>query len=653
MIAVEIASARRIALEVLADVVEPTPPIDFEKWAVNNIIFGEGEGDFPGPYNPALFPFWTEVLKALSPDDPCRTVTLVKSAQIGGTILGNVFVLGGLDLDPGPCGVVHPTELNGAAWSRQKLAPMIRGNAHLAELFAEAGKEGGNAILYKERADGRGFVQVAGANSPSALSMRTWRRIVMDDLSKWELNAAGDPENQAETRAQGIEFAKIFKVSTPLIEDSCRISRNYVLGSRESYHVPCPHCRTLQSLEWENFEQTTGEDGTPEDAGFACIECGGLIEERHRAWMIDPANGARWIAENPEAIARHRSFRIWSAYAPLMSWPRAWEDWLARKGSPAQEQVFINDIAGQVYRGDSDMPPSKALQERAASGVSRGTIPAGHPLLFCGVDVQEDRVEWQIVAFGPPLKRAVVEKGVIPLPITDERCRQQLDDLLHRATWPNQAGRRIGIDRMAIDGNYDTPAVFSWMRRHPKSKVLMIRGVAGRKPMVLQKVGETSVTTGKKKKWGGRFFNLAVDGLKLDWYRCLKIEDPDAPAYVSLPCGYGEDDIEQLIAETRTPVRNRAGQIDIRWKVRTGGRNEGLDTTIYASAASINWGIGSLTDADWARLIAERDTAPDDPQLDLESQPPVKAEPETEPSPPAPTKRKSRRRTGGFVKSNR
>jgi hypothetical protein len=43
-------------------------------------------------------------------------------------------------------------------------------------------------------------------------------------------------------------------------------------------------------------------------------------------------------------------------------------------------------------------------------------------------------------------------------------------------TWPNQAGRRIGLDRAAIDGNAWTEDVFGWARRWPISKLIMVRG---------------------------------------------------------------------------------------------------------------------------------------------------------------------------------
>lgn len=612
-VVVQIANADKVALGVLADVLMPPPPVDYERWAVDNIVFPAGE-DYPGPYNPEVFPFWSKVLKALSPDDPCRTVTLSKSAQLGGTILALIFILGGLDMDPGPTGVVHPSDVNASTWSKQKLAAFLRQNARLARLFPEDGKDGGNSILYKERVDGRGFIEAAGANSPSRLSMRTWWRVVMDDLAKWELNAAGDPEAQAESRAQAIEFAKLFKVSTPLLEGSCRITRSYNAGSMERYHVPCPHCQSLIVLRWQDMLDAWE---THHHVGFVCGTCGGLIEERHRAWMVAPENGACWIAERLERMRVHRSFWIWSAYGPLMSWQRIIDGWENAKGSPALEQVFVNDIAGEAYSGDSEQPPTQALIERARNGHQRGTIPVGHWIVTVGVDVQEDRLEWHALAFGPGMRRAVIDYGVIPFSITDERGRQRLDALV-AASWPIENGNRIAVDRLAIDGGYDTPAVFAWVRRHPISKVLMVRGVSGYKDQVLRRVKEGSDRTGSKKKYGRRFYNLAVDLLKLTTYRALKITDAMADWFVSFPAGLEDDYFEQLTSERRVQKRNARGHMEIVWDLPAGQRNEVLDTFVYGEAAARNFGYFSLTDIDWQRLAEERGKPPDE-QLDLET----------------------------------
>ena len=127
-------------------------------------------------------------------------------------------------------------------------------------------------------------------------------------LSKWEMNAAGDPETQADNRSRAIEFAKLLKTSTPLVLPGCRITKDFEAGSQEMPFVPCPHCSHMQVLEWDNMLAQLDPEH-PEDAYFTCIACGGIIEEHHRPQMLA---GFEWRARNPAARREHRSFYIWS-----------------------------------------------------------------------------------------------------------------------------------------------------------------------------------------------------------------------------------------------------------------------------------------------------------------------------------------------------
>jgi phage terminase large subunit GpA-like protein len=131
-----LADVRGTCEQGITDGFQPSPPVDFEKWAIDNVSFSDRESQFPGPYNPNRFRPFTEIYKALRPEDPCRIVTFSKGAQIGGTIIATVFCLGSLDLDPGDFLYVHPTEDNARRWSRLKLAPMIRGSRRLRHLRA-------------------------------------------------------------------------------------------------------------------------------------------------------------------------------------------------------------------------------------------------------------------------------------------------------------------------------------------------------------------------------------------------------------------------------------------------------------------------------------------------------------------------------------
>jgi phage terminase large subunit GpA-like protein len=49
-------------------------------------------------------------------------------------------------------------------------------------------------------------------------------------------------------------------------------------------------------------------------------------------------------------------------------------------------------------------------------------------------------------------------------------------DLLLECTRKNAAGKDLGIDMAAIDGNAWADSVYEWVRRHASSKVIMVRG---------------------------------------------------------------------------------------------------------------------------------------------------------------------------------
>jgi phage terminase large subunit GpA-like protein len=611
---IEIANAERLVMEAMAMAIEPPPQVDYVRWAEDNIVFTKRESPFPGPYNRKLFPYFDEILRALSPDDPCRVVTLMGSAQVGKTVVGNVFVGGSMDMDPCDFMFAHPTENNAARWSKLKLLPMLRGTTSLNRIFPDGSRDGANSILMKEHVDGLGAILISGANSPASLSQITMRRQVQDDLAKWEMNSAGDPEMQADNRSRSDEFAKILKTSTPLVMPGCRITKSYEQGSQEMPYVPCPHCQAMQVLEWENM--LAGLDPEkPEEAHFTCIACGCLIEEHHRSEMLA---GFAWRAHNEKAKRFHRSFWIWSAYSYLQSWARIAMEWLRVKGDSAAEQTFLNDTCGKAFQTKGEAPPWEALRDRASqSPYAKGEIPSGALVVTCGIDCQGDRVEWHVVGWGRDFRRFVIDYGVIPGHISDEATRTRLDGLLQQ-TWVNAAGRRIGLDRTAIDGNAWTEDVWSWAKRHPRSKLIMVRGRGeDSAPRIARVKKERHDRTGKLLKWAGRFFNFGASVLKMALYRDLAKEDPLAKGFVSFPRGLEDEYFRQLTAEYRKATRRNGFDV-YRWEKDPGQANEALDTMNQAETAANNFGIRGLPDAIWLQLEQAREVPLAPEQADLE-----------------------------------
>lgn len=621
----------RMAYEELAKASEPPPAVDYLAWAKEHIVFSERISAIPGRYREEKFPFFSEILRALSPEDPCTIVTLAKSAQVGGTVLANIFLLGTTALTPCDFLYVHPTEENASRWSKTKLMPLLRETAAVRSLFSESSRDGGNSILYKERMDGRGALQAAGANSPAGLSMISPRRQVQDDLAKWSMNDAGDPEVQADSRSKAFFDRKVFKISTPLIAPGCRISANYLDGTQERYHVPCPHegCHELQELKWENMRDHLDVDH-PEKANFVCEKCGAEIYEHHRNWMVRPENGARWIAKYPERARHHRSFHIWVAYSPLESWEAVARAWFkVQSGGPddkdksaGAEQTFWNDWLGLAFEAENRAIAWEDLRDRGEEGgFKRGIVPAEAFALTMGIDVQGDRVEWLLRGWGRNKFSCVIDYGRIDstagshAAISDRRehsghisepeVMAALDKLVARE-WTDANGVKRPVDLVGIDGNAYTEDVWMWSKRHPRSRVIMVRG-DGREaaPMLVQVREYDKRGRPKKQKWATRFYSFNASAMKMGLYRDFKKSEPEQTGFVRFAIGLGDDFYQQVTSEIRVLEKSRSGHPRPVWKLPSGQRNEALDMMNQARAAAIRMGIPYWGDEEWD-AIAER-----------------------------------------------
>lgn len=630
-------------MEATARAWEPPPPVDYLRWAERNIVFSARESSLAGPFNTEQFPHIPTILAALSPEDPCRVVTFMGSAQGGKTTIANVFVGGSMDMDPCDFMFIHPTDDNASRWSKLKLTPMIRGTPALARIFPQRSRDGSNSVLLKEHKDGLGALLISGANSPASLSQVTMRRQVHDDLSKWEVNAGGDPEQQADSRSRSDEFAKLLKLGTPLVMPGCRTTKSFEAGSQEYPYVPCPHCKHMQVLEWENMLANLDPDH-PERAHFSCVACGCDIEEHHRPQLFA---GFQYRAHRPAMMRVHRSFWFWSAYSALQSWERIAREYLKAKGDSGAEQTFLNDTAGKPYNAQGEAPSWEVLRDRAAtSGYAKGTIPRGALVTAIGADCQADCVEWQLVGYGRESRRYVIDYGIVPGHISDPECQERLDALMLQ-TWPNESGRRIGIDMLAIDGNAFTEDVWSWARRHKASRVIMVRGRGEDSAPRLQRVRkERNERTGKLLKYARRFFNFGSSVMKMALYRDLGKTDPQKPGYIAFPKGLDDEYFQELTAERRVPIK-RHGFTFWRWRKDDAQANEALDTMLQSEAAATKWGVRGLPDIIWLRLEQERETPlpPSDKTEERNDQAPPATTSESAPSPPpAATVNKPRRR---------
>jgi len=633
--------AGAVIARAMAQALFPPPPPDITRWCEENILFDE-RSPMPGPFSVRRFPWLREIHECLSPEHPAREVTVRGSAQIGKTVSLIQPVLGAWhEYTPLDSLVVHPTQSAAAEWVDNKWMPMRRQANSLRQTFGEGrGGDNKDAMFNQETLARNGSLKVASSGSPADLTGTSRRLVIMDDLSKFVMSEKGDPEALAVSRASGFEDAKIFRVSTPLVKGTCRISRAFDRSDRRFYHVPCPHCDAMAPLTWDNFRKNLDPERL-HAAHFTCESCGAVITHGDKEKMI--AQGA-WVASNPGGD--HPGFHLWRAYAPQRDWAsiaidyaqvmgwsgltvtQASEDEIRNTVEAETEQTFWNDVLGLPYEQATRGPDWEALRNRVenpeegATILDRGIVPTCGVMLTAGVDCQLDRTEVTICAFGQNYRRWVVDHIVIPFHIGEDDGRAALDGLL-KAQWRTELGLRLPLDMMAVDEGAFTEDVRDWAKRHPWTRVILIKGSSSATGPILRPQSDRKAS-GKQIKRQKRGWMLNVSQMKADFYGWLVKQDPLERGFVAFARALGDEYFRQITAEVRVLKRAQSGVMLSRWElVEPTRRNECLDAMIYAEAAARKRGWTSATDEYWAALQAERGAAPPEGQGDLFDHAPV------------------------------
>lgn len=631
-------SARAVIAGAIGETMVPPPLPDITRWCEENIVF-DARSPMPGPFNIDRFPFLREIHETLSPEHPCREVTIKGSAQWGKTVSIIQPTLGAWhEYTPLDSLVVHPTDSALGEWVNNKWKPMRRQAPSLRRIFGD-GLRGSNRdnVKDQETLDRTGSLRVVSAGSPADLTGTTRRLVIMDDLAKFEMSDKGDPEALAESRASGFDDAKILRVSTPLIKGTCRISRSYARSDQRVFDVPCPHCGNMAPLTWENF--LAGID--PERLEASCFTCEACQERITHAFKETIVRAGKWRARNPKGD--HPGFFLWRAYAPQRDWASIAVEyarvmgWTRLEVSKATaeavkttveaetEQTFFNDVLGLEYEQASNGPDWEALRDRTENAdehgdlkpLPPGVVPATGILLTAGVDCQDSWMALQIVAHGRNRRRWTVAYIVIPHHIGSEEGRLALNAWLKKE-FRTELGLPLTLDALAIDGGAWTDDVWSWAKTHPWSRVIIVKGGSNQNGPLMMPMKFERRRDGKAKRRQKRAFILNVSMMKGNYYGWLAQDDPLERGYCHFARGLGDQFYREITSEVRVLNRARSGVVTAKWElVEPTRRNEGLDTALYAEAAARRKGWASMTDDQWDALEAERGKQAPDMQPDL------------------------------------
>lgn len=575
----------------IAKVLNAMKPPDIRtvaEWADKNRRLTSESSAEIGKWRTSRTPYMLEVLNSFT-DPKVEHIVVVASSQVGKSEVENNIVGYIIDQDPGPILFVQPTVDDAKKYSEMRIAPMIRETKCLKKKVADPKTRDG-ANTKRQKAFPGGVLVLAGSNVPHDLCSMPIRYLIGDERDRWAKSAGseGDPWELAVARTRTFYNRKLIEVSTPTVKGASAIAKAYSLGTMERWKTQCQHCGEYSEIQFEDIRFEYDSVDKDEEKIFdiksicyVCPICGGVSSENEVK-----KQPSRWEAEVPEAKELHKTRSFW-----LTAWVSPWATWesiilqfLQAGTDSAKLQVVYNTQFGKLWENRGDMDSEEDMLARREEYDAE--LPDGTLVLTCGVDTQDDRLEYEVVGYGHFKEKWGIKKGIIMgRPDTDE-VWERLDDVIdHKYTFLN--GLSLGISLTFVDeGGHFTQEVRRRCRERQNKNVFAIKGASGSRDIPYtsipkrQKIVINSQTVGTV--W---VYEIGVDAGKQKIFDDLRVKTPGAN-YCHFPRrdDYGKAFFKSYMSERLT--YNEKLKNPWHWeKIPGHERNEALDCRNYANAA--------------------------------------------------------------------
>jgi phage terminase large subunit GpA-like protein len=311
---------------------------------------------------------------------------------------------------------------------------------------------------------------------------------------------------------------------------------------------------------------------------YECEQCGGHWTNDDKALFLEKG---QWVPTADPVKPSFRSYHINALYSPLgmTSWEDMAFEFLRRKSNPSDLQTFINTYLGEPWEARHNAPQYERIMVRR-EGYDLGTLPKdAKPLLVTiGADVQKDRIEMEIVAWG---NRKV--SWSVDYRIFHGDTSNPDSDAWEGLRWTIESQHAgLPVSMALVDSGYNTPLVYRFCSQY-YAGVAPVMGMAYN-----ARVRSAFKRAPIQGHSGVERVDLYADQLKQELFGYLtpkkNDDDIDPDGYCHFPVQYKEDYFRQLTAEERVRETMRNGTERYVWrKIRE--RNEAHDCRIYAMGA--------------------------------------------------------------------
>ena len=534
---------------------------------------------------------------------PVNTVVLVKSCQIGWTVMMLNSIAYHMIHRPSNLGMYFPTNDAAKAFAGNQLAKYISSQPSLQGVVSSDVSSDGKSSSTRKTFNGGSFRMLA-ASKGSDVATVSLQCVFVDeaDLMK-DVKGEGDPISLIQNRLQEYVDSLLVIGTTPRgTYSESRVWAQYMGSDMRRFYIPCPKCGKPQYLSSSQFVIGTSDYN---DSGFRCINesCGHLMTEADKYKILKQGFWRPTAKERDERVPGRAGFHIWAAYSesPKVSWPNLARQKVATEGDKQAITTFINTKYG-LPSADLDLYKIKAediLNAVKPDSYHQGEIPNDVVLLTAGVDCQsslkDGRLEFSLWGWSRHRAYFIVHLQV-PGNINENEVWEDLNNILCRDYKTIDGKRTLKVSTVFVDSGEgsSTVRVYQMCKNYAKYGYRPIKGqvYAGKALVVETKVAKTyqplhliQVSTAKD--------------MILELLQDFVSGNPDSA--LRLPCDIEPVVVEGWCSEYRTVRPGSPPKVLWIYDKKT-VRNESLDCFVYALAAKHHRVSGYDPDTIWSQL---------------------------------------------------
>ncbi len=557
-------------------------------------------------------PYCREIVDRFSKNDPTQEIAIMKGVQLGLTTSVIENVIGySIDFDPCPMMFVFPNKEQAEEYKKIKIDGLVDNSGLREKITAETDnrntrRTGDTASLLEFKG---GFLKFVSANNPKELRSTHIKKALLDEIDGYveKIKDEGDPVQIVVSRTDSYSELgrKLCYNSTPLKKHSSRIYALYLKGDQRKFFVPCPHCGELQELVWYSpdgglysdekaildgkikkkpfgivFNPEECREGNYSSVCYRCKHCGEDFKEHHKRSM---EKKGVWKPTANSKVPHFVSYHISALYSLTRPWWRIVQRYIEAGKNPEKLQVFYNLDLGLPFEERTGGVEYQQVHRLRDDRMPKNVVPKEALFMTCAADVQRNRIEAEIKAYGDRFRCWGIDHRVFYGNTNDiyDPCWQQFKAIKDELFTD---GRRIDIQIVDSGDGETQSAVYDFCETFGEGEILPLKGLG-----ITERTKEKFKLTDLPDYQYISLFEIYVDLYKNILARYLSQEEsfddnhyPDG--WHTYANSYTDEYFRQLTTEQRVKEITPGGSVKIRWKQH--GRNEAFDLNVYNLAAA-------------------------------------------------------------------